>query len=326
MKRSKKHDTTRYIPVHIAAASNNSSEAYRLGAVGLIEKPVDPDALDKSFSNIEKILEGKLKKLLLVGDYDDQRKSILELLSGKDLEISEAETGEQALEMVRNKQFDCVVLDLGINDMPGFEFLSGLRQRMGDMPPVIVYSAKDLTMEEEAELQKYAESGIIKGVRSPDRLLEETALFLHRVESELSKGKQKDIQMFRDQDSTLNGKTILLVDDDMRNVFAISSVLEQKGMNIVAGKNGRDGLEKLKSARSIDLVLMDIMMPEMDRYMAMGEIRKTRKYKDLPIIALTAKAMKGDRNKCIEAGASDYLAKPVDTDKLISLLRVWLHG
>jgi tubulin-specific chaperone A len=219
-----------------------------------------------------------------------------------------------------------MILDLGLEDMNGFELL-GMISRDENMRevPIIIYTGKDLSDEEEAELRKYAESIIVKGVRSPERLLDETTLFLHRVEKDLPPDKQKMLRMARDKDAVFKDKTILVVDDDMRNVFALSSVLEYAGLNVIVGRNGREGISKLEDNPHTNLVLMDIMMPEMDGYEAMREIRKRGKFSKLPIIALTAKAMKGDRAKCIEAGANDYLSKPIDTDKLLSLLRVWLY-
>ncbi len=231
---------------------------------------------------------------------------------------------EHKVQLSENEK--AMILDLGLEDMNGFDLLSLISrdERLRAMP-VIIYTGKDLSDEEEAELRKYAETIIVKGVRSPERLLDETSLFLHRVEKDMPADKQKMLRMTRDKDAVFKSKTILIVDDDMRNVFALSSVLEYAGLNVVIGKNGVEGINKLEDNPQISLVLMDIMMPEMDGYEAMREIRKRGKYNKLPIIALTAKAMKGDRAKCIEAGANDYLSKPIDTDKLLSLLRVWLY-
>jgi tubulin-specific chaperone A len=219
-----------------------------------------------------------------------------------------------------------MILDLGLADMSGFDLLASMRDddRMQDIP-IIIYTGKELTEKEDAELRKYAESIIVKGVRSPERLLDETTLFLHRVQRDLPDEKRRMLQLMAKADTELNGRKILLVDDDMRNVFALSNVLELRGVRVVIGRNGADGLAKLDQHPDVDLVLMDIMMPEMDGYEAMRRIRQDARFAKLPIIALTAKAMKGDRAKCLEAGASDYLTKPVDTDRLLSLLRVWLH-
>ncbi|MBI9105248.1 MAG: response regulator [Spirochaetales bacterium] len=229
------------------------------------------------------------------------------------------------MELINKQKFNCIVLDLGLKDISGFEILSFIRSSGLVTIPVVVYTGKDLNEEERLELMRYSESVIIKSVRSPERLLEETALFLHRVVSELPRIMQREIKMVRENNYSLKNKNVLLVDDDMRNVFALSSVLEKNGIEVIVGKNGKDAIQKLEAAANVDLILMDIMMPEMDGYEAISIIRKKPKFKHLPIIALTAKAMKGDRNKCIEAGANDYLSKPVEVDKLMSLLRVWLH-
>ncbi|RLB87679.1 MAG: histidine kinase, partial [Deltaproteobacteria bacterium] len=221
--------------------------------------------------------------------------------------------------------YDCMILDLGLEDMSGFELLEKIRDHEAcSKIPVIVYTGRDLTLEEDKQLQKYTDSIIIKGVKSSERLLEESALFLHRVEADLPREKQKILKVGHDKKAVLSEKTVLLVDDDMRNVFALSSVLEEKQMTVLIARDGMEGVKKANEHKEIDIVLMDIMMPRMDGYEAIQEIRKTKK--KLPIIALTAKAMKGDRNKCIEAGANDYLAKPVDPDRLISMLRVWLYS
>jgi len=326
MDRLKSSDATRYIPVHFLTAGDDSMGALGHGAVGFIQKPVDLEKLDEVFGDISSILTGKIKKLLIVEDDNKERKSIIELLKGKNLEITEASSGKQAIELISREEFDCIVLDLVLKDISGFEILSHLRDSGAERVPVVVYTGKDLKEHERLELLKYSESVILKSARSPERLLEETALFLHRVESELPETMKRDIQMVRKQNFSLKNKDILLVDDDMRNVFALSSVLEKNGMHIQVGKNGREAIAKLESADNVDLVLMDIMMPEMDGYEAIKIIRSKPGFQRLPIIALTANAMKGDRNKCIDAGASDYLSKPVEIGKLLSLLRVWLHG
>ena len=222
--------------------------------------------------------------------------------------------------------FDCVVLDLGLSDISGFALLETMRASATlSQIPVIVYTGKDLSKKQETELRRVAETIIIKDVKSLDRLLDETALFLHRVEGNLPEPKRKLLERLHTSDPALAGKKVLVVDDDIRNIFALTSILEQYEVEVVYAENGKDGIELLKNTAGIDGVLMDVMMPEMDGYEAMQAIRKMRKFKTLPIIAVTAKAMKGDREKCIEAGASDYITKPVDTEQLISLLRVWLY-
>ena len=234
-------------------------------------------------------------------------------------------TGEEALAALESQPFDCLVLDLGLNDMSGFELL----ERMKASPhlsqiPVIVYTGKDLSKKQETELRRLAETIIIKDVKSPDRLLDETALFLHRVESSLPADKRKMLEQLHQHDPALSGRRALIVDDDIRNIFALTSVLEQHDVEVFYAENGKDGIKMLEETPGIDVVLMDVMMPEMDGYEAMRRIREKKSLRSLPIIALTAKAMKGDREKCIEAGASDYITKPVDTEQLVSLLRVWL--
>jgi len=326
LERLKASPETRHIPVHIMSVSDSGHEALKRGSIGFLAKPVSNEGILQAFERIESVISKAVGRLLLVEDDPGQRTSIIELIGAGDVSITAVATGREALAALAEAPFDAMILDLGLNDMSGFELLERISQdeRIRKVP-VIVYTGQDLTEAEEAELRKYAESIIVKGVRSPERLLDETALFLHRVEKDLPVDKQRMLRMTRDNDAVFQDKTILVVDDDMRNVFALSSVLEYAGLNVVVGKNGRDGIAKLEDNPQVNLVLMDIMMPEMDGYQAMREIRQRRKYAKLPIIALTAKAMKGDRAKCIEAGANDYLAKPVDTDKLLSLLRVWLY-
>jgi tubulin-specific chaperone A len=249
-----------------------------------------------------------------------------EMLSGDDVEVAIAQTGEEAYHLLEAEPFDCMVLDLGLEDISGFELLEKIHADVEiSHLPIIIYTGRELSKEEELQLKKHAESIVIKGVKSLERLLDEVTLFLHRVEANLPKAQQKQLRMLHDKETVLSGKTVLMVDDDMRNVFAISSVLEERGMHVLVGEHGKEALSLLEQHPEIDVVLMDIMMPEMDGYETIGRIRKESKFKDLPIIALTAKAMKGDRQRCIDAGASDYLAKPVDTNKLLSLLRVWLY-
>jgi tubulin-specific chaperone A len=248
------------------------------------------------------------------------------LLEGEDVEITSVGAGAEAMRQLETKSFDCMVLDLALPDMQGGELLEELHRR-DDLAhvPVIVFTGKELTEAEKATLDRYAERIILKGARSCERLLDETTLFLHQVEKDLPEAKRRVIQMLHDKDAILRGKTVLLADDDMRNVFALSSVLEERGLKVEVAKTGRQCIQRLGDNGQVDLVLMDIMMPEMDGYEAMRQIRAEPRFAQLPIIALTAKAMKGDRGRCIQAGASDYLAKPVDTDKLLSMMRVWLY-
>jgi CheY-like chemotaxis protein/signal transduction histidine kinase/HAMP domain-containing protein len=326
MERLKGNPETRHIPVHFISAYDSGLDAMRMGAIGYLTKPVSMEVLDGAFNKIQDIISKNIKKLLVVEDDELQQRSILELIGEGDVMTTAVGSGYEAFELLRTGNFDCIVLDLGLRDMSGFDLLEKIRNHDAiSHIPVIIYTGKDLTKEEEAILSEHAESIIIKGVKSPERLLDETTLFLHRVEANLSEDSQKMLQMIHNKEMIFQNKKILLIDDDMRNVFALMNVLEEKGMKVLVGKNGKEGIFLLEDNPDVDLILMDIMMPEMDGYEAMKEIRKQNKFKLTPIIALTAKAMVGDRSKCIEAGASDYLSKPIDTDKLLSLLRVWLY-
>lgn len=326
MERLKDDPQTRHIPVHFISASDESMEAMRMGAIGFLTKPVNMENLEKAFNKIENTVSQSIKNLLIVEDNHEQQKSILELIGNHDVRSIAVGSGREAIRLLKSKPFDCMILDLGLKDMHGFELLEKLKQDKS-LPhiPVIVYTGQDISHDEHVKLQEHAKSIIIKGVRSSERLQDEVALFLHRVEKDLPDRNEKMLRMLHDRETLFEGKKILLVDDDMRNVFALSNVLEEKRMKVLVGKNGKEGLEQLQKNPGIDLILMDIMMPEMDGYEAMRKIREQPKFKNIPLIALTAKAMKGDRIKCIEAGANDYLAKPIDPDKLLSLLRVWLY-
>lgn len=327
MERLKKNPETRHIPVHFVSASDRSTELMQLGAVGFLTKPVSVEKLGEVFDRIEKLVESPVKRLLIIEDDLVQRQAIRALIGDAgDVEVIEAASGECALELLAGEHFDCVILDLGLGDMSGFDLLA----RIKDDPqiaktPVVIYTGREISPDEEERLQQYADSIIIKGARSPERLLDETTLFLHRVEKSLPDEQQEIIKTLHHRESIFDGRTVLLVDDDMRNVFALSSVLEEHGLEIVVARDGREALAKLDEHPKIDLVLMDIMMPEMDGYEAMRRIRRDPARRGLPIIALTAKAMRGDKDKCLEAGANDYLAKPVDSERLLSLLRVWLY-
>ena len=326
MEKLKDNPETRHIPVHFISAYDSGLDAMKMGAIGYLTKPVSMEVLDGAFNKIENIVSKNVKKLLVVEDDELQQRSILELIGDGDVITTAVGSGREAFQLLKTDNFDCVVLDLGLQDMSGFDLLEKIRRdKIISHIPVIIYTGKDLTKEEDARLREHAESIIIKGVKSPERLLDETTLFLHRVEANLSEERQKMLKMIHNKEMIFHDKKVLLVDDDMRNVFALLNVLEEKGMKVLVGKNGKEGLSLLNDNPDADLVLMDIMMPEMDGYEAMREIRKQDKFRNIPIIALTAKAMVGDRNKCIEAGASDYLSKPIDTDKLLSLLRVWLY-
>ena len=326
LERLKNNPETRHIPVQFISASDQSADIMQLGAIGYLTKPVSVEKLDQVFGRIEKLVERPVKKLLIVEDDLVQRQAIKALIGNGDVIAQEAATGEDAYRLLLAEHFDCIILDLGLGDMSGFDLLARIKENPEIARiPVVIYTGKELDHDEEERLQQYADSIIIKGARSPERLLDETTLFLHRVEKNLPKEQQAILNTLHDRESSFHGRTILVVDDDMRNVFALSSVLEEQGLAIVVAKNGLESLEKLASHPEIDLVLMDIMMPEMDGYEATRRIRSDPRLHSLPIIALTAKAMRGDRDKCLQAGASDYLAKPIDAEKLVSLLRVWLY-
>lgn len=317
---------TRSIPVHVISASDFDIDIMKKGAIGFLSKPVTKEQVDAVFEKIEQINEKPLKKLLVVEDEEITRKSIEKLLKDDTVEITSTGSGEEAVKLLKEQSFDCMILDLGLRDMSGFDVLEKIQgDEKASQVPVIIYTSGELSREEDEKLKKYSNSIILKGAHSFERLLDETTLFLHQVESEFTGVKKKMSEKMRNE-NILKGKTILLVDDDMRNVFALSSVLESYDMKVIVGKNGKEAIEKLhQHADEIDLILMDIMMPEMNGYEAMERIRKEKKFEKLPIIALTAKAMKGDREKCIAAGANEYLSKPVEKDKLISMLRVWLY-
>jgi len=266
------------------------------------------------------------KRLLVVEDNPAEQLSISELLGHDDIDVKIASTGAEALKVMNDESLDCVVLDLRLPDMSGFDLL----ERFRDTPslselPVVVFTGKDLSPEEDAHLHMLARSVVVKGVESPERLLDETALFLHRVVADLPEEKQRLLDLLHHSDEALIGKKVLVVDDDIRNIFALGSVLERRGMTVLTAGTGREAITTLESTPDVAIVLMDIMMPEMDGYETMQVIRQNPSFRRLPIIALTAKAMKGDREKCLEAGASEYLAKPVNTEQLLSALRMWLH-
>lgn len=326
MSRLKDNPESRHIPVHFISASDNKFDALKMGAIDYVTKPVSPEVIDQVFEKFNKIISKPVKDLLVVEDNPEQAELISSIIGSGDVKTTAVATATEAYDQILTGKFDCMVLDISLPDMSGIELLNKIRKNEEIFQlPVIVYTGRDLTNEEKKIIDEYAATTIIKGTGSHRKLLDETTLFLHRVEADLPETQQKLLRMIHDKEAVLSGKKILVVDDDMRNVFSIKKVLEDKGMKIVIGKNGKEGLTCLNDNPDIHLVLMDIMMPEMDGYTAIGEIRKQERFKTLPIIALTAKAMKGDRSKCIEAGANDYLAKPFDIDRLFSMLRVWLY-
>lgn len=321
----KSNPALRHIPVHIISASDRNIETIKTGAVEYLRKPVNRDEIEDAFSRIESFISRKMKNLLIVEDDENSRKTIKILVGNGDVKCWEAGTGAQALQVMRETQIDCLVLDLGLPDMSGFELIELLHQEFGDrMPPVVVHTGKDLTKEENDALSDYAQTIIVKGAKSEERLLDETALFLHRTVENLPDSKKEVIHSLYNKDTLFQGKKVLLVDDDMRNIFALAKILKEAGLEVIKAENGLKALEALDLNPQIDLVLMDIMMPEMDGYEAMKRIRQQNRFKELPIIALTAKAMKEDRSKCIAAGASDYTSKPIDIDRLLSLMRIWI--
>jgi CheY-like chemotaxis protein len=277
-------------------------------------------------NRIKDYAQPRRRKLLVVEDNPAEQMSITELLGHDDIEIVAVGSGAEALAHLRAQHCDCVVLDLRLPDMSGFDVLEALKadETLSDIP-VIVFTGRELSLEEDAQLHSMARSIVVKGVESPERLLDETALFLHRVVTQLPPEKQRMLERLNSSDEDLVGRAVLLVDDDARNIFALSTVLERRGMHVLTATTGREAIELVESTPDLAIVLMDIMMPEMDGYQTITRIRRDVRFRRLPIVALTAKAMKGDREKCLEAGASDYLAKPVKTEQLLSVLRMWLH-
>ena len=326
LQKLKEDPRTRHLPVHVISAEDRSETALSLGAVGYALKPTNREQLQEIFSRLESKLSQKVKRVLLVEDDMRQQESVKALIGDGDVEIVAVSEGRLALEALEESVFDCMIIDLKLPDMSGQELLR--RMASGEsrsFPPVIVYTGRNLTRAEEAELLRYSRSIIIKGARSPERLLDEVTLFLHKVETQLSSERQKMLRSARNRDKAFEGRRILVVDDDMRNIFALTSALEQKGADVEVARNGIEALDKLaRSSEQVDLVLMDIMMPEMDGYTAMREIRKEARWAKLPIIAVTAKAMKEDQERCLAAGANDYLAKPIELERLFSLMRVWM--
>jgi CheY-like chemotaxis protein/signal transduction histidine kinase/HAMP domain-containing protein len=322
-----KHDpATRHIPVHIISVEENWQRGLRLGAIDFLTKPATKESLSDALTTLHEFIDRPIKRLLVVEDDATAQQSIVELIGDGDVQTTTVGTGEEALEALQTGRYDCMVLDLGLPDMTGFQLITRVKSEIGLRKlPTIVYTGKQLTKREEAELGRLAESVVIKDARSPERLLDETALFLHRVTANLPEGKRRMLEALHRTDPTLTGRTVLIVDDDVRNIFALTTFLERSEMKVVYAESGREGITRLQEMPEVDVVLMDVMMPEMDGYETIRAIRDMSKFKHLPIIAVTAKAMKGDREKCIEAGASDYIAKPVDMDQLLSLLRVWLY-
>jgi hypothetical protein len=325
--RLKEHPETRHIPVHIVSGGDGRQNALRAGAVAFVEKPVSKESLEGTFGEIRTFIDREVKRLLVVEDDEAERNALVELIGGgDDVEVTAVGSGDEAFEALQLQHYDCMVLDLKLPERSGFDLLDQIKQdaRFASTP-VIVYTGKELTQRETTQLRKLADTIVVKDASSPERLLDETALFLHRVERKLPQEKRRLLEQLHSAEEVFKDRKILIVDDDVRNVFALTSVLEAHGMEVLYAENGKDGIELLRRRPEVDLVLMDIMMPELDGYETTRLIRMDESFKQLPIISLTAKAMKGDREKAIAAGASDYITKPVDTDQLLSLMRVWLY-
>jgi CheY-like chemotaxis protein len=322
----KQNPLTRHIPVQMITLDEDRQHGLARGAFSFVSKPTTTEGVEAAFHRLKDFVAQRKKRLLVVEDNPAEQISVAELLGHDDIEILTVSTGGEALAMIREGSIDCVVLDLRLPDMSGFDLLEEIKDDavLSDLP-IVVFTGRELSPEEDARLHTMARSVVVKGVESPERLLDETALFLHRIVADLPAEKQRMIERLHSSDEDLIGKTVLVVDDDARNIFALSSVLERRGMHVLTATTGREGIALLEATPDIAIVLMDIMMPEMDGYQTMDVVRSNPAFRRLPIIALTAKAMKGDREKCIEAGASDYLAKPVNTEQLISALRMWLH-
>ncbi|MBI3843888.1 MAG: response regulator [Planctomycetes bacterium] len=321
----KRDPSTRHVPIHVVSVHDYQKMALELGAVGYVLKPVKREQLIAAFRLLEERLSRKVKSVLVIEDEIVQRDAITNLLRADDVNVLAVATAEEGLAQLRGATFDCCVLDLMLPDVSGFDLLDRMsKDDTSSSPPIIVYTARSLTQDEEQKLRRLSSSIIVKGARSPERLLEEVTLFLHMVESELPPERQRMLKAARDRERIFEGRRVLLVEDDVRNIFAMTRVLEPKGLSVEIARNGKEALARMSETPTIDLVLMDIMMPEMDGLSATREMRKNDRWTDLPIIALTAKAMPDDRQACLQAGANDYIAKPIDVEKLLSLLRVWM--
>jgi CheY-like chemotaxis protein len=322
----KQDPETRHIPVQIVTVEEERQQGLERGAFAYLNKPLTTEGLEIAFDRMKKFVATATRRLLVVEDDPAERMSISELIRHDDVEIVAVANGAEALATLRSSHFDCAVLDLRLPDISGFDLLEQIQKdpQLRDVP-IVVFTGRSLSAEEERTLRKMAKSIVLKGVQSPERLLDETALFLHRVVPALPASKRRMIETLTQSDEALIGRKVLVVDDDVRNIFALTSLLERHRMQTVTAASGAEAIEIMRRTPDISLALMDIMMPEMDGYETMRRIRKNRQFNLLPIIALTAKAMKGDREKCLEAGASDYIAKPVNSEQLLSLLRTWLH-
>jgi CheY-like chemotaxis protein len=327
LNRLKDDPATRHIPVQMISTEEERERGLRMGAMGALTKPVKTkEALDATFARVRQFIERRAKHVLLVEADDARRLSLAGLIAGDDAEVRTVATAAEALAAAGESRFDLVVLGLDLPDRKGFDLIDDLKElpALRDVP-VIVHLPKDLPKKEQVHLKRLTQTSVLKEVRSPERLIDEVALFLHRPTAAMAAERRQMIEQLHQAEAILGGKRVLIVDDDIRNIFAMTSVLEPYKMDILSAETGRSAIDILQETPDVDVVLMDIMMPDMDGYDTMRAIRKLAKFRTLPIIALTAKAMKGDREKCIEAGASDYVSKPVDTEQLLALLRVWLY-
>ncbi|MBB2496175.1 response regulator [Aquipseudomonas ullengensis] len=325
LQRLKEDPHTRHIPVHVISTDDRTELALHLGAIGYAQKPTTRESLVEVFSRLEAKLTQKVKRVLVVEGDAEQRDSISQLVDDVDIEVTAVADGEHALQLLRQTTFDCMITDLKLPDMHGNELLTRMASETIDSyPPVIVYVSRPLSRSEEESLRQHSRSIIIKGARSPERLLDEVTLFLHKVEAPFANDRQRPLKSARNRDQVFENRQVLVVDDDMRNVYALISALDEKGIKVVSASNGQEALDKLDKNPDVDLVLMDVMMPVMDGFEATRRIRQDPRWHKLPILAVTAKAMKDDQEQCLKAGASDYLAKPLDLERLFSLIRVWL--
>jgi CheY-like chemotaxis protein len=317
--------TTRHIPVQVITCEEERQHGLSHGAFSYLVKSPTTSGLETAFDRLKDYTASRKKRLLIVEDNEIERRAIVELLDFDDIEITAVSTGEEAFKVLLDRLFDCVVLDLRLPDMTGFDLMQKIQGEsvLRDVP-VVVFTGKELSAAEDEQLKTMAKSIVLKDVQSPERLLDETSLFLHRIVTNLPLEKQKMLDRVHNSSEVLRHRKALVVDDDARNIFALTTLLESQDMNVVSATNGRQAIDLIQNTPDIDMVLMDIMMPEMDGFETMREIRKDARFRTLPILALTAKAMKGDREKCLDAGASDYIAKPVNTEQLLSLMRVWL--
>ncbi|HEV8333930.1 MAG TPA: response regulator [Steroidobacteraceae bacterium] len=320
----KRSPDTRHIPIHIISVEDPRERGLQMGAFSVLEKPVDRATLQNALARTEEFIARPVKELLLVEDDELQCGEILKVIGNGDVVVTQARTGEQALQALRGRSFDCAVLDLVLPDMDGLRLVETIRRDSSRRLPIIVHTAKDVSSADEAKLRNLVESFILKGPESHQQLFDETALFMHRHVAGMSEEKRRIIDLARRREAGLAGRRVLIVDDDIRNIFSLTGVLEQHQVQVVHAESGRQGIELLETTPDVDMVLMDVMMPDMDGYETMQQVRRLERFRKLPIIAITAKAMKGDREKCIAAGASEYISKPVDTDQLVSMMRVWL--